>query len=129
MSAWILAFRSALGLSGPSPRQKAVRSEESTSGQACRPPGDIRIEENTLFPGLAEPELSKAVCFPFAQHYIADSPGRRTFVKDRGDLVGHYNRLAESEGMKTFSARTIVMQLAFGIAASLLLAAVLVLVL
>jgi hypothetical protein len=93
------------------------------------PPSDIRIEENTLFPGLAEPELSKAVCFPFAQHYIADSPGRHTFVKDRGDLISHYNRLADSENLTTFSARTIVVQLAIGTAASLLVAALLVLVL
>jgi len=93
------------------------------------PPGDIRIEENTLFPGLAEPELSKAICFPFAQHYIADSPGLRTFVKDRGDLVSHYKRLADSENLRTFSARTIVAQLAIGIAAALLVAALLVLVL
>ena len=57
------------------------------------PPEDIRIIENTLFPGLAEPEISKAVCFPFAQHYIADSPGCYTTVKDRNDLISKYNEL------------------------------------
>jgi hypothetical protein len=92
------------------------------------PPGDIRIEENTLFPGLAEPELSKVVCFPFAQHYIADSPGLRTFVKDRSDLVSHYTRLAGSENLRTFTARTIVVQIAVGLAASALVAALLVLI-
>jgi hypothetical protein len=45
------------------------------------PPEDIKIAENTLFPGLAEPEICKVVCFPFAQHYIADSPGCHTSVK------------------------------------------------
>ena len=93
------------------------------------PPGDIRIEENTLFPGLAEPQLSKVVCFPFAQHYMADSPGIRTFVKDRDDLVSHYTRLADSNITRTFSARTIVAQIAIGIGASALVAALLVLVL
>ena len=37
------------------------------------PTKDIKISENTLFPGLADPEPCKVICFPFAQHYIADS--------------------------------------------------------
>ena len=76
------------------------------------PPEDIRISENTLFPGLAEPEVSRVICFPFAQHYIADSPGCFTTVKDREDLIRQYNQLATREKWKTFSAGTIVRQLA-----------------
>jgi hypothetical protein len=86
------------------------------------PPEDIRINENTLFPGLAEPEISKVVCFPFAQHYIADSPGCYTAVKDREDLISKYNKLSASEKFKTFSARTIVKQISIGIAVSILIA-------
>lgn len=56
---------------------------------------DIQVQANTLFPGLAEAELRKAVCFPFAQHYIADSPGCRTYVRDEADMVRVYNRLTE----------------------------------
>ncbi len=93
------------------------------------PPEDIRITENTLFPGLAQPEISKVVCFPFAQHYIADSPGCYTTIKDRNDLVSKYNKIANSEGLKTFSARTIVKQLSIGIAVSLLIAILLILIL
>lgn len=93
------------------------------------PPEDIRIIENTLFPGLAEPEISKAVCFPFAQHYIADSPGCYTTVKDRNDLIGKYNEHANSGKFNTFSARTIVKQLYIGIAVSILIAVILFLVL
>jgi hypothetical protein len=93
------------------------------------PPEDIHIIENTLFPGLAEPEISKAVCFPFAQHYIADSPGCYTTVKDRNDLIAKYNEHADSEKFKTFSARTIVKQLYIGIAVSILIAVILFLVL
>ena len=93
------------------------------------PPEDIHIIENTLFPGLADPEISKAVCFPFAQHYIADSPGCYTTVKDRNDLISKYNELARSGKFKTFSARTIVKQLYIGIAVSILIAVILFLVL
>jgi hypothetical protein len=93
------------------------------------PPEDIRIIDNTLFPGLAEPEISKAVCFPFAQHYIADSPGCYTSVKDRNDLIGKYNEYADFGKFKTFSPRTIVKQLYIGIAVSILIAVLLFLVL
>ena len=90
------------------------------------PPGNIQITENTLFPGLAEPEISKVICFPYAQHYIADSPGCSTSVKDSNDLIGKYNELAEYENHKTFSARTIVRQLFLGIAVIVLIAIILI---
>jgi len=92
------------------------------------PTEDIRIEENTLFPGLARPEISKAICFPFAQHYIADSPGIFTKVKDIDDLVGKYNEFAKYESFKTFSARTIVYQILLGVAVTALITALLVLI-
>jgi hypothetical protein len=93
------------------------------------PTEDIHIIENTLFPGLAEPELCKAICFPFAQHYIADSPGFYTSVKDRDDLVHKYNEIADYERFKTFSARTIVKEFSIVIAVSILIAIFLVLIL
>jgi hypothetical protein len=89
------------------------------------PPDQIRITENTLFPGLAKPEISKVVCFPFAQHYIADSPGCSTYVKDRNDLINKYNELAQTERWITFSASTIVKQLAIGIGVTILVAVIL----
>jgi hypothetical protein len=93
------------------------------------PVDDIQISENTLFPGLAEPEISKVVCFPYAQHFIADSPGCFTYVQDRDDLIRKYNQIADSEEFKTFSARTIVKQLSIGIAVSVLIAILLFLLL
>ena len=71
------------------------------------PPGFVSIEENTLFPGLAEDRLIKAACFPYAQHYVADSPGRRTPVKDPDDMVAEYARIATLPSIETFSARGI----------------------
>lgn len=93
------------------------------------PPDDIHIIENSLFPGLAEPEISKVVCFPFAQHYIADSPGCYTSVMDRNDLISKYNELASTKKFVTFSARTIVKQLLIGIAVTLIIAIFLFLIL
>jgi hypothetical protein len=77
---------------------------------------DIEIRQNTLFPGLAETEPCKALCFPFAQHYIADSPGCFTSVTDRDDMIRHYTREAESDDLKTFSGRTILVQIGISFA-------------
>jgi len=71
------------------------------------PIDDIRIAKNNLFPGFAETQLSKVACFPFAQHYIADSPGCSTHVKNREDMISRYNKIAEMNNMKTFSTRSI----------------------
>jgi hypothetical protein len=92
------------------------------------PPENIRITENSLFPGLAEPEICKVICFPFAQHYIADSPGCSTAVKDIDDLISKYNERADKKEFKTFSARTIVKQLIIGIAVTIVIAVILLLV-
>jgi hypothetical protein len=75
---------------------------------------DIHLKYNTLFPDLAEPELCKALCFPFAQHYIADSPGRRTYIKDINDMIENYNKIANMKEMKTFSTRSIKIMLLLG---------------
>lgn len=93
------------------------------------PPGDIHILENTMFPGLAEPEICSAICFPFAQHYMADSPGCQTTVKDRDDMIGKYNAMAGKEKHSTFSAGTIVRQLSLIMAISILIAILLILIL
>ncbi len=93
------------------------------------PPEDIILTENTLFPGLAHPEIRSVVCFPFAQHYIADSPGCHTELKDRNDLISKYNKLASSEKFITFSSRTIVRQLSIGIFISIIIAIFLFLIL
>ena len=76
---------------------------------------DMHLKINNLFPDLAEPELCKVLCFPFAQHYIADSPGRRTYIKDINDMIANYNKIANMKEMKTFSTRSIKIMLLLGI--------------
>jgi hypothetical protein len=92
------------------------------------PPENIRIEKNSLFPGLAEEQIIKVACFPYAQHYIADSPGCYTTVKDREDLIRQYNQISSSPPSRTFAAATIVRQLA-GIIILLILITVLLMIL
>jgi hypothetical protein len=79
------------------------------------PPKDIHIKVNTLFPDLAEPELCKVLCFPFAQHYIADSPGQTTYIKDTNSMIETYNKIAAMNEIKTFSTKNIKIMLIFGL--------------
>jgi hypothetical protein len=71
------------------------------------PLDDIGLRENSLFPDLAELEPCKVLCFPYAQHYIADSPGCRTSIRNERDMEENYKRLAALTGVKTFSTRGI----------------------
>ncbi len=80
------------------------------------PVKDFNITANTLFPDLMEKKLLKVLCFPYAQHYIADSPGCRTYVKDYDDMIGKYGELAKLKGMKTFTPKMIRNQLLVGLA-------------
>lgn len=82
---------------------------------------DIVLLENSLFPDLAETEPCKALCFPFAQHYIADSPGCRTTIRNMRDMNEHYDRLAGMTGLKTFSTRDIKKMFLINMIVSILL--------
>lgn len=82
------------------------------------PLNDIEMKENNLFPDLAETKPCKALCFPYAQHYIADSPGCRTVVRNMDDMTKHYDRLAELKGLKTFSTKAINLQFIIGLIVS-----------
>jgi len=76
---------------------------------------DIHLKFNNLFPDLAEPELVKVLCFPFAQHYIADSPGCRTYIRNTNDMIENYNKIANMEEIQTFSTSGLKRMLLVGI--------------
>jgi hypothetical protein len=86
---------------------------------------DIEVRENGLFPGLAEPEPCQVLCFPYAQHYVADSPGCRTVIRSERDMIVHYKKLAGLKDVKTFSTRGIKRMFLASIILSILAAAVL----
>ncbi|MDC7240810.1 MAG: hypothetical protein PQJ50_10660 [Spirochaetales bacterium] len=92
------------------------------------PLADIDLELNNLFPGLAEPELSRVLCFPYAQHYIADSPGCRTYIRNKEDMIENYNEIAKRTDLKTFSTKSIKRMFLFsGFAVGICLAALIIL--
>ncbi len=86
----------------------AVIFDPSEVGSAMDVPvKDFHLSKNTLVPDFAEKQPAIIACFPYTQHYIADSPGCRTEVRNTQDLVDHYNRLAQMKNIKTFSTKGI----------------------
>lgn len=86
----------------------AVIFDPSEVGRAFDVPvEDFTISRNTLVPDFAEKEPCQIACFPYTQHYIADSPGCRTYVRNTEDLINNYNKLAKMRKIKTFSTKGI----------------------
>ncbi|MBI9102999.1 MAG: hypothetical protein JEY99_11325 [Spirochaetales bacterium] len=71
------------------------------------PPDKFNLKKGTIIPDFADREVCKVACFPFTQHYIADSPGCRTYIRNHDDLIVNYNKMAEMEETKPFSTKTI----------------------
>lgn len=51
---------------------------------------DVQITKNTWFSGLFHEEPDEVVYFPYAQHYLSDSPGFFSQIKDEEELVSRY---------------------------------------
>lgn len=108
----------------------AVIFDPAEVGQALDiPTEDVSITKNTLVPDFAEQEPCKTACFPFTQHYIADSPGCRTYIRNHDDLITNYNKLAEMKETKPFSTKTIEKLFFVGIISSPIISVILLLLL
>lgn len=84
------------------------------------PVDSINIMKDSLYPDLAESQPDKVVCFPYTQHYMADSPSCRTYIRSREDMMIKYDEISELQDIETFSTKKIRKQFYAGIAASFL---------
>ncbi|MGL4382231.1 MAG: hypothetical protein ACRCTA_00765 [Bacilli bacterium] len=53
----------------------------------------IKIKANTWFNNLIAPTPSQIACFPFAQHFLSDSPGHYSTILNEEQLVKQLNQL------------------------------------
>jgi len=51
------------------------------------PHADFALESNTWYPGLFKESPSQLVCFPYAQHFVSDSPGSSSNIMNEAELV------------------------------------------
>lgn len=54
---------------------------------------NLRMNQNTWLKGLIHTTPNEVVYFPYAQHYLSDSPGHYSQIESSEDMINQYNRL------------------------------------
>lgn len=65
----------------------------------------VKIEENSWFPGLFDSNPLKVLCFPYTQHFVSDSPGASSKIKNREELEEAINNI-DFRDIKVFSTKS-----------------------
>lgn len=82
--------------------------------EALRIPHEaLQLKTNNWFPGLFKDMPSEIVCFPYAQHFLSDSPGHSTSIKDEKDLVGLIKQVDFSK-INVFSTKSFKLSFLIG---------------
>ncbi len=64
----------------------------------------ITIEQNSFYKDYTSDQPYSLLCYPFAQHYVSDSPGVHTYIKDEEELVERVNGMEFDNG-SVYSAK------------------------
>lgn len=92
------------------------------------PNSSMKIKANTWYPDLFEKEPSQIVCFPYAQHYISDSPGHSSNINSRTELESAINMIDFSK-ILVFSTKSFKKMFLVGTAVSFIVTIALILLL
>lgn len=68
------------------------------------PIDSVKIYDNDWFEGLFDEKPSQVVCFPYAQHFLSDSPGHFSNLKSKDDLSNAVEKM-NFDDIKTFSTK------------------------
>ena len=66
----------------------------------------VNIVENNWFDGLFYDKPLKVACFPYAQHFLSDSPGSRSNIRSKDDLFNTFKNI-DFDKTKPFSTENI----------------------
>lgn len=89
------------------------------------PADSLHLETNTWYPGLFEDQPSQILCFPYAQHFISDSPGSASNLKSREELENAIKTI-DFENIQVFSTKSFMTMFILGSIFSFLLTATLI---
>jgi hypothetical protein len=81
---------------------------------------DVDIELNNWFPGLFEEKPSVVLCFPYAQHFLSDSPGYYSQLKTEEELVEEVRKV-DFKKIEIFSTKSLRKSFLMGTVASMLI--------
>lgn len=65
----------------------------------------VNIQSNGWYQGLFAEKPSQAVCFPYAQHFVSDSPGHYENIKSKDELIAAKNAV-NFKDIKVFSTKS-----------------------
>lgn len=91
-------------------------------------PSQVNIEVNNWYPELIAKEPSRVCYFQYAQHFLADSPGHYTEIKDDKELAKIYNEL-DFASIPAYSSKGIKKSFVIGQIVSMLVIIVLITIL
>ncbi len=81
-------------ISKNSPAAFAMKFDPKEVEKACKVDvSKIHFIENTWYPGLFKNEVEEALYFPFAQHYLSDSPGSYSEHDNVAEMIEEYRNL------------------------------------
>lgn len=107
----------------------ALKFEPGEVEKALRIPiSNLQLESNTWYNGLFEKAPSQIVCFPYAQHYISDSPGHSSIIKNKNELISAVESINFNK-IKVFSTKSFKVMFLAGTAISFGITVLLVLLL
>ena len=92
------------------------------------PVSSLSLESNTWYPGLFSKDPSQIVCFPYAQHYISDSPGHSSVIKNKNELISAIDAI-DFNKIRVFSTRSFKIMFLVGMVVSFTITVILVLLL
>jgi hypothetical protein len=82
------------------------------------PTTGVNVQANTWYPGLFKDKPAQVACFPYAQHFVSDSPGYSSNLRNKNELLQavcatNFDKIA------VFSARSFKKMFLLGTLASL----------
>jgi len=89
---------------------------------------NVRLEENSWYPGLFKTEPYRVLSFPYAQHFVSDSPGSSSNLKNEEELVKAVETI-DFEKIKVFSTKSFKTMFMVGSLVSFLVTTLLVILL
>jgi hypothetical protein len=88
----------------------------------------MNLEVNKWYPGMFEEVPSKILCFPYAQHFVSDSPGGESRLNNEAELIKTVESI-DFNNLEVFSSKPIKKAILIGIVISSLINSLLLIVL
>jgi hypothetical protein len=102
-------------ISKNSPAAFAMKFDPREVENACRVDvNKINSIKNTWYPGLFKDQVDEVLYFPFAQHYLSDSPGNYSEHDNVDEMIAEYRNL-DLDSIPPYSAEALRKMVKFGL--------------